>query len=105
MKKWFAYAGIAASVILVAFGIGAIVIGVDGYNTVRDEIAAQNITATDDAAELTGGQLTAGSGDQDGRAGARVRRRDGASHARVDGGQAVCRDGPLPDPVRHRHER
>ena len=27
MKKWFAYAGIAASVILVAFGIGAIVIG------------------------------------------------------------------------------
>ena len=55
MKKWFAYGGIAASVILVAFGIGAIVIGVNGYNTVRDEIAAQNITATEDAAELTGG--------------------------------------------------
>ena len=46
MKKWFAYGGIAASVILVAFGIGAIVIGVNGYNTVRDEISAQNITAT-----------------------------------------------------------
>ena len=60
MKKWFAYAGIAASVILVAFGIGAIVIGVDGYNTVRDEIAAQNITAGDDAAELTDGQLQPG---------------------------------------------
>ena len=55
MKKWFAYGGIAASVILVAFGIGAIVIGVNGYNTVRDEITAQNITAGDDAAELTGG--------------------------------------------------
>ena len=67
MKKWFAYAGIAASVILVAFGIGAIVIGVDGYNTVRDEIAAQNITATDDAAELTDGQLQPGPGDQDRR--------------------------------------
>ena len=60
MKKWFAYAGIAASVILVAFGIGAIVIGVDGYNTVRDEIAAQNITAGDDAAELTDGVLQPG---------------------------------------------
>ena len=60
MKKWFAYGGMAASVILVAFGIGAIVIGVNGYNTVRDEISAQNITATDDAAELTNGRLTPG---------------------------------------------
>ena len=60
MKKWFAYGGIAASVILVAFGIGAIVIGVDGYNAVRDEISAQNITARDDAAELTDGQLQPG---------------------------------------------
>ena len=59
MKKWFAYGGIAASVILVAFGAGAIVIGVNGYNEVRDEIAAQNITATDDAAELTDGQADA----------------------------------------------
>ena len=46
MKKWFGYGGIAASVILVAFGIGSIVIGVNGLNTVRDEISAQNITAT-----------------------------------------------------------
>src|SRR5688572_20608437 len=60
MRKWFAYGGIAASVILVAFGAGAIVIGVNGYNEVRDEIAAQNITATDDAAELTDGALQPG---------------------------------------------
>ena len=60
MKKWFAYGGIAASVILVAFGAGAIAIGVNGFNEVRDEIAAQNITATDDAAELTGGDLQPG---------------------------------------------
>ena len=39
MKKLFAYGGIAASVILIAFGIGAIVVGVTGLNTVRDEIA------------------------------------------------------------------
>jgi hypothetical protein len=60
MRKWFAYGGIAASVILVAFGAGAIVIGVNGFNEVRDEIAAQKITATPDAAELTGGKLQPG---------------------------------------------
>ena len=84
MRKAFAYGGIAASVILVAFGIGAIVIGVNGYNTVRDEISAQNITATDDAAELTGWRVAAGPGDHDGRGGALVRRCDGASHAEGD---------------------
>ena len=60
MKKWFAYAGIAASVVLIAFGIGAIVIGATGYNDVRDEISQQNITAGDDAAELTNGSLQPG---------------------------------------------
>jgi hypothetical protein len=47
-------------VILVAFGAGAIAIGVNGYNEVRDEIAAQKITATDDAAEITDGRLQPG---------------------------------------------
>lgn len=60
MKKWFAYGGIAASVMLIAFGIGAIVIGTMGYNDVRDEIAVQNIVAGDDAAELTNGALQPG---------------------------------------------
>jgi hypothetical protein len=60
MKKWFGYGGVAASVILVAFGAGAIVIGANGYNDVRDEIAAQKITATGDAAELTDGRLQPG---------------------------------------------
>jgi hypothetical protein len=60
MKKWFGYGGIAASVILVAFGAGAIAIGINGFNTVRDEIAAQNIVAGDDAAELTNGDLQPG---------------------------------------------
>ena len=60
MKKWFAYGGIAASVVLIAFGIGAIVIGATGYNDVRDEISQQNITAGDDAAELTNGSLQPG---------------------------------------------
>ena len=60
MKKLFGYGGIAASVILVAFGAGAIAIGVTGYNDVRDEIAAQKIVAGDDAAELTDGRLQPG---------------------------------------------
>jgi hypothetical protein len=60
MKKLFGYGGIAASVILVAFGAGAIVIGVTGYNDVRDEIAAQKIVAGDDAAKLTDGRLQPG---------------------------------------------
>jgi hypothetical protein len=60
MKKLFGYGGIAASVILVAFGAGAIAIGVNGYYEVRDELAAQKITATPDAAEITGGKLQPG---------------------------------------------
>jgi hypothetical protein len=60
MKKAFAYGGIAASVILIAFGIGAIAIGIDGRNDVRDAIAEQSITATPDAGELTNGELEPG---------------------------------------------
>ncbi len=60
MKRFFAYGGVAASVILIAFGIGAIGIGINGFNDVRDELSAQKITATDDAAELTNGALVPG---------------------------------------------
>ena len=60
MRKLFAYGGIAASVILVAFGAGAIGIGVTGFNEVRDSIAAQQITATPDAGEITNGKLVPG---------------------------------------------
>ena len=60
MKQLFAYGGIAASLILIAFGIGAIAIGIDGRNEVRDAIAEQNITATPDAGELTNGKLEPG---------------------------------------------
>jgi hypothetical protein len=60
MRQVFAYGGVVASVILIAFGIGAIVIGVDGRSEVRDAIAEQNITATPDAGELTNGKLEPG---------------------------------------------
>ncbi|MFL5931532.1 MAG: hypothetical protein ACJ75P_09765 [Gaiellaceae bacterium] len=60
MRQVFAYGGIAASVILIAFGIGAVVIGINGRSEVRDAIAEQNITATPDAPALSNGELKAG---------------------------------------------
>jgi hypothetical protein len=60
MKKWFAYGGIAASAVLIAFGIGAIAIGFSGRAEVRDRLAEQKITATPDAAEITNGKLQPG---------------------------------------------
>jgi hypothetical protein len=48
MRKGLEYGGIAAAVILIAFGIGAIVLSVNGKNTVKDSLAAENITGTPD---------------------------------------------------------
>src|SRR5687768_8617908 len=60
MKKVFAYGGIAASVVMILFGLGSIGVGIAGYNEVRDTIARENIVATDDAAEIPGVNLVAG---------------------------------------------
>jgi hypothetical protein len=62
-KKLFQYAGVAASVVLIAFGIGAIVAGISGHNTVRDNLAKEQIVGTPDmtptaiAAEAKGAGL------------------------------------------------
>ena len=48
MKKWFGYGGIAASAILIAFGVVAIVMCVNGRNEVRDLLAAEKIVGGDD---------------------------------------------------------
>jgi hypothetical protein len=48
MKKFFNYGGIAASVILIAFGIGAITVGANGRSTVRDNLAQENIVGSPD---------------------------------------------------------
>jgi hypothetical protein len=47
-KKLFQYAGVAASVVLIAFGIGAIVAGISGHNTVRDNLSKEQIVGTPD---------------------------------------------------------
>jgi hypothetical protein len=48
MRKFFEFGGLVAAVVLVAFGIGALVIGVDGRSTVRDSLAQEQIVGTPD---------------------------------------------------------
>jgi hypothetical protein len=52
MKKWFGYGGIAASIVLIVFGVAAIAMGVDGRSTVRNSIEQEQIFfgAADDPA-------------------------------------------------------
>jgi hypothetical protein len=52
-KKLFEYAGVAASVVLIAFGIGAVVAGSSGRSTVRDNLASEQIVGTPDMTPST----------------------------------------------------
>jgi hypothetical protein len=49
MRKLFQYGGIAASIVLIAFGIGAVYMGIDGRGYVRDTLAAEKIVGTEDS--------------------------------------------------------
>jgi hypothetical protein len=49
MGKLFQHAGIAASVVLIAFGIGAVVIGMSGRDRVGTELAREQIVGTPDS--------------------------------------------------------
>jgi hypothetical protein len=49
MSKLVTYSGIAASVILIAFGIGSIVTGFNGRDRVRTELAREQIVGTPDS--------------------------------------------------------
>ncbi|MGH3015109.1 MAG: hypothetical protein ACRDNA_00490 [Gaiellaceae bacterium] len=59
-RKLFEYGGWIAGAVLIAFGVVAIFMGVNGRSEVRDALAEQKITATDDAAEITDGALQPG---------------------------------------------
>ena len=48
MRKAFEIGGMVAAVVLVAFGIAAIVIGANGRSTVQDNLVAQKIVGTSD---------------------------------------------------------
>ncbi len=49
MSKLVTYAGIAASVILIAFGIGSIVMGFSGRDRVHSDLAREQIVGTPDS--------------------------------------------------------
>jgi hypothetical protein len=59
-RKLFEYGGIAASIVLLAFGAGAVVIGVMGMNEVRDKLAQENIVGTEDSS-IPGQKVDTGS--------------------------------------------
>jgi hypothetical protein len=48
-RKLFEWGGIAASIVLIVFGVGSIGIGIAGVNEVRDKLAQENIVGTDDS--------------------------------------------------------
>ena len=49
MTKLLRYGGVAASIVLIAFGIGAIVTGFDGRDQVRSNLAREQIVGTPDS--------------------------------------------------------
>jgi hypothetical protein len=48
MRRLFEFGGYAAALILVAFGIGALVLGIEGRDDVRDNLAQEKIEGSDD---------------------------------------------------------
>src|SRR3954453_14740005 len=60
MRKLFRYGGFAASLVLIAIGIGAIYMGVDGRSTVRNDLAREQIVGTPDSA-IPGQKVDTGS--------------------------------------------
>ncbi len=67
MKKLFIGGGIAAGVVLLAMGIGSIVIGASGRSDVRDQISQEKIVGTPDMTPkvITGETQKAGLGNVD----------------------------------------
>jgi hypothetical protein len=59
-RKLFEYGGIAASVLLIAVGIGSIGLGAWGFNEVRDNLARENIVGTPDSS-IPGQKVNTGS--------------------------------------------
>jgi hypothetical protein len=48
MKKFVEFGGVAAGIVLVAFGVAAIVLGINGKNTVNSSLREQQIVGTPD---------------------------------------------------------
>jgi hypothetical protein len=59
-RKVFEYGGIAASIVLIVFGIGSIGIGIAGVDDVRDKLAQEKIVGTEDSS-IPGQKVDTGS--------------------------------------------
>jgi hypothetical protein len=71
MKKLYIYAGIGASCVMIAIGIGSIVVGFDGRSTVRDELARENIVGSPDMKNVANEKIDTGQEARDFAAGMR----------------------------------
>lgn len=60
MSRLYIYAGIAASAVMIAIGIGSIVIGMDGRDRVRDDLAQENIVGSPDMGDIAGERVDTG---------------------------------------------
>ena len=60
MKRIYAYGGIVASIILIAFGIGSVYTGFDGRDRVQSDLAKENIVGTPDSS-IPGQKVDTGS--------------------------------------------
>jgi hypothetical protein len=49
MSKFFRYGGLVASIVLIAFGAGAVYMGVDGRDRVQSDLAREQIVGTPDS--------------------------------------------------------
>ena len=97
-RKLFEYGGIAASVILIAVGLGSIGLGAWGFNEVRDNLAQENIVGTPDSS-IPGQKVDTGS---EARAFAAVMRKHALEATR---GPDLRRDGQVPRRAGQRDER
>src|SRR5918995_5372883 len=71
MKKLYIYAGIAASCVMICIGIGSVVVGFAGRDTVRDELARENIVGTPDMKNVANEKIDTGQEARDFAAGMR----------------------------------
>jgi hypothetical protein len=71
MSKLFQYGGIAASIILIAFGAGSLFMGVNGRDQVRSDLAREQIVGTPDMAKVANQKIDTGQKAKDFAAGMR----------------------------------
>jgi hypothetical protein len=60
MRQLFRYGGIAASIVLIALGIGATIVGFNGRDRVHDDLAREQIVGTPDSS-IPGQKVDTGS--------------------------------------------